>query len=169
MLNCNSIAATVFSIVWFFPGTEKAQTIPIEHFIYIIQENHSFDSYFGTFPNANGIPTGTALPKSPGGRPRFKPFHLSADHIEKDLVHSWAAAHLAYDNGKMDGFIWSEWPEAAHYYWGGKPVPTPIPGLVHLPQVTGMPVARMGRFRQGRNKSFRLTGLRTTKTTMILM
>jgi len=36
--------------------------IPIEHFIFIIQENHSFDSYFGTYPGADGIPPGTALP-----------------------------------------------------------------------------------------------------------
>ena len=48
--------------------TAQAQsTIPFEHFIYIIQENHSFDNYFGTFPGANGIPAGTALPDFPGG------------------------------------------------------------------------------------------------------
>jgi phospholipase C len=33
----------------------------------------------------------------------------------------------------MDGFIYGEWPQALAYYWGGKPVPTPIPGLVNLP------------------------------------
>jgi phospholipase C len=131
-----SIARIVLGIsfVPFQPGRAQNTPIPIEHFIYIIQENHTFDSYFGTFPGANGIPTGTELPGKPGGLPKYKPFHLTADHIEKDLTHSWAAAQLAYDNGKMDGFIWAEWPEADHYYWGGKPVPTPIPGLVHLPK-----------------------------------
>ena len=35
----------------------KVTSIPIKHFIFIIQENHSFDNYFpGTFPGANGIP-----------------------------------------------------------------------------------------------------------------
>lgn len=41
--------------------------IPIEHFIFIVQENHSFDNYFGTYPGANGIPAGTMLPDYPGG------------------------------------------------------------------------------------------------------
>jgi phospholipase C len=48
--------------------TARAQSagIPIEHFIFIIQENHSFDNYFGTYPGANGIQPGTALPDYPG-------------------------------------------------------------------------------------------------------
>ena len=31
----------------------------IEHIVYIVKENRSFDSYFGTFPGANGATTGT--------------------------------------------------------------------------------------------------------------
>jgi phospholipase C len=128
------IAPFLLGMAPLLPEAAEAQTnsIPIEHFIYIIQENHSFDSYFGTFPNANGIPAGTELPQEPGGVPKFKPFHLTADHITRDLNHEWTAAHLAYDDGKMDGFIWAEWPAARRYYWGGQPLPTPIPGLVNL-------------------------------------
>ena len=37
----------------------------IDHFVFIVQENRSFDHYFGTFPGANGIP------RTPNGR--FKP------------------------------------------------------------------------------------------------
>ena len=40
----------------------------IQHFIFIIQENRSFDSYFGTYPGADGIPKGVCLP-DPLGRP----------------------------------------------------------------------------------------------------
>ena len=29
----------------------------IQHIIIIMQENRSFDSYFGTFPGADGLPT----------------------------------------------------------------------------------------------------------------
>ena len=29
----------------------------IQHLIFIVQENRSFDQYFGTFPGADGIPT----------------------------------------------------------------------------------------------------------------
>jgi phospholipase C len=42
-------------------------SMPIKNFIFIIQENHSFDNYFGTYPGANGIPPGTALAFYPGG------------------------------------------------------------------------------------------------------
>jgi hypothetical protein len=109
----------------------SAQTIPFNHFIYIIQENHSFDSYFGTYPGANGIPAGTKLPDHPGGPPKYAPFHLTATHIPRDLRHSWRAARTAWNQGRMDGFVLAEWPEALKYYWGSKPVPTPDPNKVH--------------------------------------
>ena len=35
---------------------------PLQHLVFIIQENHSFDNYFGTYPGANGIPMDVALP-----------------------------------------------------------------------------------------------------------
>jgi phospholipase C len=72
-----------FALLLLEPGRAQDQTIPIEHFIFIIQENHTFDSYFGTFPNANGFPPGIALPKKPGGPPKYKPFHMTADHVPK--------------------------------------------------------------------------------------
>ena len=31
------------------------QSIPIRHFIYIIQENITYDHYFGTYPGGNGF------------------------------------------------------------------------------------------------------------------
>ena len=35
---------------------------PIKHFVTLMQENHSFDNYFGTYPGADGIPEGTCMP-----------------------------------------------------------------------------------------------------------
>ena len=32
----------------------------IKHLIFIVQENHTFDNYFGTYPGANGILPNTA-------------------------------------------------------------------------------------------------------------
>jgi len=105
---------------------------PITNFIFIIQENHSFDNYFGTFPNANGIPPNTALPEYPGGPPVVTPFLITEPFTAGDLSHSWSSVVLAYDNGAMDGFLWAEWPTAAHYYGASIPVPTPNPALVQL-------------------------------------
>jgi phospholipase C len=123
----------ILSLVVIVAHTGSAQTsIPFNHFIYIIQENHSFDSYFGTYPGANGIPPGTKLPESPNGIPKYKPFHLTATNVPLDLSHTWQAAWTAWNNGRMDGFVYAEWPQALQYYWGSKPVPTPIPGKVTI-------------------------------------
>jgi phospholipase C len=105
---------------------ENAKDIAVKHFIYIIQENITFDHYFGTFPGADGIPEGVKLSYKPDGEKIYAPFHLNKTSIPHDLNHSWQAAHVAYDNGKMDGFIRAEWPLALSYYWKG-PLPTVDP------------------------------------------
>jgi phospholipase C len=133
-----NLLRVIWAIFWLLSvaqSTAKAagtSSIPIENFIYIIQENHSFDNYFGTFPGANGIPNGTAVPDSPGGPLVDKPFLLGKSHVDYDLPHSWQAAWIAYDNGAMDAFMWAEWPAASRYFGRSIPVPTPIPGLVHF-------------------------------------
>jgi phospholipase C len=98
--------------------------MPLKHFIYIIQENITFDHYFGTYPGANGIPKEAKFAYRPGGPPELAPFHLHDTAIPHDLNHSWQAAHVAYNGGKMDGFLWAEWPQALAYYWKGE-----LPGI----------------------------------------
>jgi phospholipase C len=89
---------------------------PIQHVVVIIQENHAFDNYFGTFPGANGIQND---PRT------VHPFHITGPVV--DLCHSTACAHAAYDNGKMDGFLKAEGSNETFgyydqsdipYYWG---------------------------------------------------
>jgi phospholipase C len=113
------------------PVYSQSAGIPIEHFIFIIQENHSFDSYFGTYPGANGIPPGTALPDYPGGPPVNRPFRVTATHIPHDLPHAWSNFRVQWHNGAMDGFLWS-YPPADKYYAKGIPRPTPNPKLVKV-------------------------------------
>lgn len=136
-------AASVVALVQAAPPQPGRPRIRIEHFIYVIQENITFDHYFGTYPGANGIPAGTELPYKPGDSPQVAPFHLHATAIPRDLNHSWQAAHTAWDNGKMDGFLWAEWPEALASSWKGT-VPQPDPNLVHPKPAGGAP-ARGGR------------------------
>ena len=97
----------------------KTVPMPLKHFVYIIQENITFDHYFGTYPGANGIPKGVMFAFRPDGAKEVVPFHLSQTHIPHDLNHSWQAAHVSADGGKMDGFLWGEWPQALAYYWKG--------------------------------------------------
>ncbi len=79
----------------------------IKHVIVIMQENRSFDSYFGTYPGADGIPMRHGVPTvcvpKPKG-PCMRPYHDTADsngggpHGEFNAVADVAG-------GKMNGFI----------------------------------------------------------------
>jgi phospholipase C len=74
----------------------------IQHVVVIMQENRSFDSYFGTYPGANGIPHGVCLPDPVGVC--VKPFHDARDRDEGG-PHGHEAALIDVDRGRMDGFV----------------------------------------------------------------
>src|SRR5438270_5485298 len=80
----------------------------IRHVIVIMQENRSFDSFFGTFPGADGIPMKNGAPTvcvpNPMRAACVKPFH---DPNDANLggAHDVYAARSQMDNGKMDGFV----------------------------------------------------------------
>ena len=80
----------------------------IRHVVIIMQENRSFDHYFGTFPGAEGIPmengTSTACLPSPDSSDCYRPF---VDHLDRNggAPHSDRAAKRAINGGKMDGFV----------------------------------------------------------------
>jgi phospholipase C len=99
-------------------GIEKVQ-----HVIWIIQENHSFDNYFGTFPGVDGFPPDTCLPVQPGSKKCVKPFHMPKDMPEWDLAHEWEPAHAAFDNGRMDGFVWAEGSVYTMGYYDQRDIP----------------------------------------------
>ncbi len=75
----------------------------IQHVIVIMQENRSFDSYFGTYPGANGIPAGVCVP-DPLNHGCVAPFHDSADE-NSGGPHGHAAFEGDLDKGRMDGFV----------------------------------------------------------------
>jgi len=75
----------------------------IRHVVVIMQENRSFDSYFGTFPGADGIPAGVCVP-DPATGGCDKPFHDPAD-LNYGGPHGAANAVADIDGGKMDGFV----------------------------------------------------------------
>lgn len=70
----------------------------IQHIVYIIKENRSFDNYFGTFPGADGATSGTI---STGDVVQLG---RTPDVTPRDLGHGWTDAHLAIDAGRMDRF-----------------------------------------------------------------
>jgi phospholipase C len=90
------------------PSSALGQTTatPIKHFITLMQENHSFNNYFGTYPGANGIPAGVCMPRDPKDPSRgcVKPFHIGGRPVY-DLSHSSETHRAQFRNGRMDGFI----------------------------------------------------------------
>jgi phospholipase C len=75
----------------------------IRHVVVIMQENRSFDSYFGTYPGADGIPPGVCVP-DPANGSCVAPFHDSSD-LNYGGPHSVGNAAADIDSGRMDGFV----------------------------------------------------------------
>ncbi|HVU73663.1 MAG TPA: alkaline phosphatase family protein [Mycobacteriales bacterium] len=76
----------------------------IKHVVVVMQENRSFDSYFGTYPGADGIPAGVCLPQLKPEQPCLRPFH-DASVVDKGGPHGHPDAVRDVDGGKMDGFV----------------------------------------------------------------
>jgi phospholipase C len=80
----------------------------IRHVIIIMQENRSFDTYFGTFPGADGLPMrdghfAVCVPDPQRGK-CDAPFHNTQD-VDGGGPHSARNAIADVDGGRMDGFI----------------------------------------------------------------
>ena len=92
----------------------------IEHVVVLMQENRSFDTYFGSIsgvrgfsdPDAITLSTGRSVfyqpdPENPDGYEL--PFHLDTVNTSAaavvDLSHSWLPQHQSWDNGKMDNWL----------------------------------------------------------------
>jgi len=91
-------------------GITKAMraSIPLTHLVIVMNENRSFDHYFGHLadegqPEADGIPA-TFSNKDEAGKV-VKPFHLSSTCLERDATHGWSPYHQKWNGGKMDGYV----------------------------------------------------------------
>jgi len=80
----------------------------IKHVVVIMQENRSFDSYFGTYPGADGIPMTDGVPTVCVPDPRsgacVRPYHDGAD-VNGGGPHGQIAARADVNGGQMDGFV----------------------------------------------------------------
>ncbi|WP_225447093.1 phospholipase C [Streptacidiphilus sp. PB12-B1b] len=102
----------------------------IKHVVVLMQENRSFDHYFGTLSGVRGFSDPAAPVQSVGGRsyPVFdqfgyqpgtgasasgylQPFRLLSDppledgQTTNDIDHSWATQHRSWNGGAMDSFV----------------------------------------------------------------
>ncbi|MFI6368801.1 phospholipase C [Nocardia sp. NPDC050630] len=93
---------------------------PIEHIVLLMQENRSFDHYFGTMAGVRGFGDPDAL-VFPDGSPVFRqpdeqnpdgytlPFHLDTyrNSVQKipSTSHAWSVQHEALNGGRMDRWL----------------------------------------------------------------
>jgi phospholipase C len=107
---------------WAAPVQPSEPTNRIQHILFLIQENHSFDNYFGTYPGADGFPAGIKVPLRPGDPQAVAPFHFTFP-MSHDNDHSWDTAHAAYNGGKMNGFVSAERTLDTMGYYDGRDLP----------------------------------------------
>ncbi len=91
------------------PAAPKTST-PIKHFISLMQENHTFDNYFGTYPGAEGIQPSTCMPYDIYAGPDsacVKPFHITDSIPIFDPDHSATTSETDFNLGKMNGFVYA--------------------------------------------------------------
>jgi phospholipase C len=81
---------------------------PIEHVVFIVKENRTFNNYFATYPGAEGATEGGTIECSEDGcedGPVVK-LKRGVDVYEHDLTHCFRCGLVAINDGKMNGYNW---------------------------------------------------------------
>jgi phospholipase C len=120
-------AAAGATLTLFPPAIQRALAIPannatgtiadVQHIIIFMQENRSFDHYFGTLPGVRGYSDRFTIPQPEGatvwqqndGTRTLPPFYLDSKKGNALLAggaHTWIDAHQAWDHGRM-----THWPK----------------------------------------------------------
>jgi phospholipase C len=110
-------------------GPSPKTKTPIQHLVFLMQENHTYDNYFGTYPGGDGLPPNTKMPVDPNNPAAgyVEPWHIGESTIT-DISHNLQAFRDQFDNGKMDGFVSAlnarrENGKQAMGYYDGRDIP----------------------------------------------
>ena len=100
------------------PAHNRTGTIEdVEHIVILMQENRSFDHYFGTLrgvrgfgdPRAVKLPSGEPVWNQPDGTGKVLPFRPNVPDMGsaflEDTAHNWADTIKAWNNGKYDQWV----------------------------------------------------------------
>ncbi|MET8635152.1 phosphocholine-specific phospholipase C [Streptomyces sp. NPDC004074] len=100
------------------PAHHRSGTIEdVEHIVVLMQENRSFDHYFGTLRGVRGfgdprpvtLPNGKSVWHQSDGSKDILPFRPDADDLGlafiQDLPHGWNDGHAAFNGGKYDKWV----------------------------------------------------------------
>jgi phospholipase C len=119
------------------PGTRPFPSLPegtdtmplVEHIVIYMQENHSFDNYFGVLGRGDGLtlgPGGVPLNTNPDlhGNPVAMFHEPSGCDTIPGASQSWDDSHISWDDGAMDGFVRAAGGGIGSMgYWDGTDLP----------------------------------------------
>lgn len=97
------------------PASAAGDAPAISHILVLMQENHSFDNYFGTFPGADGPPEGLTVEG-------VAPFHFPS-MFTADPGHSASTVSAAMNGGRMDRFVSAERTRDTMGYFDSRDIP----------------------------------------------
>ncbi|MGW2661751.1 phosphocholine-specific phospholipase C [Nocardia tengchongensis] len=103
-------------------GAASGTIADVKHVVILMQENRSFDHYFGTLKGVRGfgdrgtilLSGGNSVFNQPNGGGRQYPWALSgaggaaaqtAAQCDGDLPHAWSDQHAAWNNGRLDAWV----------------------------------------------------------------
>jgi len=109
----------------------RGRLTDIKHIVILMQENRSFDHYFGAMPGVRGFADHRAI-RLPDGKPVFYqpdpahpqgyllPFRLDTASTSAQGIpstdHSWPSQHQAWAGGKMDAWVAAKGPLTMGYF-----------------------------------------------------
>lgn len=111
------------------PANNRTGTLrDVEHVVILMQENRSFDHYFGTLPGVRGFSDRFTIPlpgdrlvwQQQGAERLVLPYHLDSKRGNAQRVtgtpHSWVDEQAAWDHGRMSAWPTYKTPASMGYY-----------------------------------------------------
>jgi phospholipase C len=111
------------------PAHSRSGTInDVEHVVFLMQENRSFDHYFGTLRGVRGfadphpvtLPSGKSVWHQPNGSADLLPFRPEVRDLGRtflpDPPHGWNDAHAAWNAGRFDQWVPSKGVTTMSYH-----------------------------------------------------
>jgi len=113
-----AVAPTDLSHVLALPANNRTRSIKdVEHVVFLMQENRSFDHYFGTLRGVRGfsdphpvtLPSGRSVWHQPNGAGELLPFRPDVADLGRsylpDPPHGWNDTHAAWNGGRFDQWV----------------------------------------------------------------
>ncbi|MFK3651501.1 phosphocholine-specific phospholipase C [Lysobacter enzymogenes] len=100
----------------------------VQHVVILMQENRSFDHYFGTLSGVRGFNDPRSI-RRPDGQPvwqqnyngrDYTPYHLDTSKTWAQWLdsndHGWSGLHDCWNQGRNDQWMHVQWPQAMGYF-----------------------------------------------------